>query len=282
MRTWHKLYKQVSPSFAQLPLVTRAIAWEILRLADEQGQICLGHRSPVDAIAFMVGATKGDRRMLRRAIDELAADGYLHVTDGHLAIRNFGKFQDKKRRRAGTPPAALPVAKRPRRGHGVATKGRRAGHEKEPKPPKSLNTGPVEENKNKKRKEFSPASQDIPDSALAEVRRLESNLGSEFCSKLRSACALSRRTGTMADSVWTLTLQKLSKHDAAAVREAGEKFIERYADGDKDERYLLGMVRRHSTGSTAKRGGYARPASAAEFRSDGTDPEQFFAQLGAA
>jgi hypothetical protein len=50
----------------------------------------------------------------------------------------------------------------------------------------------------------------------------------------------------MSDSVWRALLAKLEKLDAEHVAAAMRSFVEKHADGEKDERYLLGIARRLS------------------------------------
>jgi hypothetical protein len=88
----------------------------------------------------------------------------------------------------------------------------------------------------------SPAKPPVsPAEALSE---LEARYPTPLVSEARGACALSRRNGKMSDSVWLATLQALSAHPADAVERSMRLFVERYADGEKDERYLLGIVRK--------------------------------------
>ena len=47
----------------------------------------------------------------------------------------------------------------------------------------------------------------------------------------------------MADSVWLKVLETLSTYSVENVEASIQRFCERYADGEKDERYLLGILR---------------------------------------
>jgi hypothetical protein len=86
---WVKLYTKEEGSFAQLPLYVRALAAMLLKLADQDGCIHLGGKEPWLAIAFQLGADASDRRLLRKHLPVLIADGYL-VQEGHdLFVRNF-------------------------------------------------------------------------------------------------------------------------------------------------------------------------------------------------
>jgi hypothetical protein len=88
----------------------------------------------------------------------------------------------------------------------------------------------------------------IPDSSESvsdQIRELESRYGSEIeiIREAREACALSRKNGKMSDSVWLKVLRELAPHDIGVVLEAITIFIERHADGEKNERYLIAIVR---------------------------------------
>lgn len=88
---WRKLYVREEGSFAQLPLYVRALAAELLKAADSRGRIECRGKEPWRAIAWRMGATRGDRRMLQRDIPLLIKDGYLVVdpATGDVIIRNF-------------------------------------------------------------------------------------------------------------------------------------------------------------------------------------------------
>lgn len=88
---WRKLYVREEGSFAQLPLYVRALAAELLKAADSRGRIECQGKEPWQAIAWRMGATRGDRRMLKRDIPKLIKDGYLVVdaATGDVIIRNF-------------------------------------------------------------------------------------------------------------------------------------------------------------------------------------------------
>jgi hypothetical protein len=92
--TWRKLYVREQGSFAQLPLMARSLAKQLLCYVDDDGRIALGGREPVEAIIYRAGgADLADRRALKKYVPMLLADGYL-VRDGDaLRIRNFGHAQ---------------------------------------------------------------------------------------------------------------------------------------------------------------------------------------------
>lgn len=85
---------------------------------------------------------------------------------------------------------------------------------------------------------------------------LESRYPTDLVTETRAACALSRRSGKLADSVWLRTLRAMAPHPTDAVERAMRTFVDRHADGEKDERYLLGIVRgelRHRVAPPAPR-----------------------------
>lgn len=90
-------------------------------------------------------------------------------------------------------------------------------------------------------------------SVQRELAQLEAKLDAELCADARAACALSRTNGKMADTVWLNTLRSLSAHPPQLANEAMRTFAGRYGDGEKDERYLLGIVRSLAKGK--RRGG---------------------------
>lgn len=92
-RPWRKLWCEERGTFATLPLYARALAAELLKIADEHGIIEIGRKSPVDYIAFVMGATQGDRRLLRQHLPMLEADGYLRVEASRIVISAFQKWQ---------------------------------------------------------------------------------------------------------------------------------------------------------------------------------------------
>lgn len=106
-------------------------------------------------------------------------------------------------------------------------------------------------------------------SVRQEISSLERRYEPELVKGARDACALSRRNGSMSDSVWLTTLRKLAGHPVEASQGAMKRMIEQYADGEKDERYMLGIASRLAReGPMAPRGSPVRllpPAPANAF-----------------
>lgn len=90
------------------------------------------------------------------------------------------------------------------------------------------------------------------------IAELEGRYPAGLMARVREGCALARRNGRMADSLWLTTLRKLEAHDVAAVVSACEVYLDRYADGDKAEGYLLGIVRREARRGPSSQRGSAR------------------------
>lgn len=93
---YRKLYIREIGSFQQLPLYARALAGELLKIADDDGKIALGGKSPAEAIAFAVGANKQDRALLRIHVPMLLKDRYIVQEDDAIRIRNFTAAQSTR------------------------------------------------------------------------------------------------------------------------------------------------------------------------------------------
>jgi len=124
-----------------------------------------------------------------------------------------------------------------------------------------------------------PASAPSP---LDVIREHEERFGKDLARAARDAVGLSRKTGKIADTVWARTLAKLAGHGDRAAVDALRVFVERYADGDKGEGYLVAIARSMAkgTGSQARIPGVSSPAGIASFdevEQDGRD--QFAAQV---
>lgn len=59
---------------------------------------------------------------------------------------------------------------------------------------------------------------------------------------VHEALALTRRSGKMADAVWQVFLRKCGKHPVDVVERSMRVYLDRWADAEKDERYLLGII----------------------------------------
>lgn len=93
-----------------------------------------------------------------------------------------------------------------------------------------------------------------PAALVPPLAELEAPYPAGLVAEARQACALSRKNGRMADSVWHRTLVALSTHPPGDVVEAMRTFVEKHADGDKSEAYLLGIARRRKQETRRQRG----------------------------
>ena len=93
---WFKMYREERGSFAQLPLMARALFGEVLKLTDDEGRIGLGGKAPEDAVAFALGADRSDRRALKKYLPMLLEDGCLVLEDDALLAPNWGGFQGEE------------------------------------------------------------------------------------------------------------------------------------------------------------------------------------------
>lgn len=122
-RAWFALWRRESGTFAQLPLLARAIFVEALKLTDDDGVIDIGRRSPVDALAWALGADRSDRRALVKYVPMLLADGCLVHEGTTLRAPSFARWQPAERSRK----APELTATEPRSGHERATNEPRTG-----------------------------------------------------------------------------------------------------------------------------------------------------------
>ena len=121
-RQWLRQYRDERGSFRQLSLVTRGIFREILGLTNDDGVIELGTKSPVDAVAFALGATRADRRSLRVSMAEMLADGCLEHVGTTLVAPNFAHFQNDEPKPKRPRRSAEPATTEPPNDHFATTK----------------------------------------------------------------------------------------------------------------------------------------------------------------
>lgn len=92
---WHKLYVRESATFAQLSFLARAVGAQLLKLVDDEGRIECGAKELEHVIAYRMGATVGDRRLLPKLLQELISDGYLVREGTSWRVRNFVVAQSR-------------------------------------------------------------------------------------------------------------------------------------------------------------------------------------------
>lgn len=182
-RPWVKLWKEETGAFAQLPFLTRAVAAELLKYLDDEGRLYCGAKHPADALAFMAGATRGDRRIMRMAVDQLLEVGHLRVRNGWLEAARYGRWQYG--REESEPVTSEPLAttsepssvnepatngdERDTNGHEPSTNVQRTVHEDRAKCPESRD--PVRQEKRREEEDQDPPV--APQGADAGAGRLE-------------------------------------------------------------------------------------------------------------
>jgi hypothetical protein len=110
------------------------------------------------------------------------------------------------------------------------------------------------------------------------LRELSGRYPADLLDEARAACALSRKSGRMAESVWLTTLERLATLPTHAVVEAMRVFVERHADGDKGEAYLVAVAKGKAKRPNGRSNGRL-PAGTGEGWSDadlpvGTGPQR--------
>lgn len=302
-RPWVKLWKEEVGAFAQLPFLTRAIASELLKFLDDDGRLFVGEKNPADALAFVAGATRGDRRVMRTAIEQLIEIGHLRMHDGWLeaaryGFRQYGEEADTSAPLTTAEPASSlnATTTEQRTDHDRdtteqrpcddgATTASRPCNESEPKYAESREPAGQEKRRGEEireeREEDPRAAADAARAVLARrIEDLSKPYPPELLRDVYDGCRLSRRAGKMADGRWADTLDRLAQYPAHAVIAAMQTFVDRYGAGDKDERYLLGIVRgevaqQQKLVSIGRRGGFQAPADHSKFQD--TDLDALFA-----
>jgi hypothetical protein len=157
---WRKLYREEQGAFAQLPWLARAAAALLLKPTDDDGRIHIGAlrdgetcaEAMTRVIAFRMGATRSDRRMMPSLFNDLLGEGYLVHEGEYVRIRNFVEGQaretsaiEPRRRhepaangpRTSSEPSTTaprtdrePTANEQRAVHDSATNERRTDHER--------------------------------------------------------------------------------------------------------------------------------------------------------
>ncbi len=83
------------------------------------------------------------------------------------------------------------------------------------------------------------------DTRPGEIRELEGRYPPSVVTEARVACALTRDKRKMGDGPWLKTLRKLAEYPREASLNAMEVFVDRYADGEHDEKYMIGIARNY-------------------------------------
>lgn len=119
---WRKLYREEQGAFAQLPWLARAAGAMLLKPTDDDGRIHIGPlregetrgEALTRVIAFRMGATRSDRRMMPVLFEDLFGEGYLVLDGEYVRIRNF--VEGQAREPSATEPRRVnePATNRPR------------------------------------------------------------------------------------------------------------------------------------------------------------------------
>jgi hypothetical protein len=258
---------------------TKAIAlWSMLHHAlDRRGRVALGGVDYKTVLVRRLAVETGDRQWFYAALRELEAAG-LFVIDGDsfaLVGHAGANYEERpKAPRGKRPPADLPLTSAvPTPDLLPTSDGPSADLPPTFDQPLAdlLSVTPqndsaqvlqsrVDKSREEERREephdVAPAEPDAPCSVppADEIRTLEARYPTGLCAEAREACALSRRGGKLADSVWLKLLRQLDAHPVERVAEGMRTFAERYADGEKDERYLLGIVRKGAKQTSQRKG----------------------------
>lgn len=133
VESWRKIYRTCPPSWLRLSVSARGLGSELLKYAEDDGSIDVGHDPPGLAVAYMLGARPREHKRIAEDVAELLRDGYL-VHDGQqLLIRNFVEAQDR------TPGAKRTAEWRARKTEGQTS----PGDVSRPSPPASHVTSHV-------------------------------------------------------------------------------------------------------------------------------------------
>lgn len=252
------------------------------KLVDDDGYALIADGDPIDALARLMGWPPGpSRRSFRRWVTELVDHGCLDLGPGTALLRNFDRWQGDRRSTEGRSKDRERSAEGQQKVEQSSTKGQSKVSQRsaeglqkiELNPAESLGSGfsPIrsgEVDKREKRQEESDFVAPPAPSVAAQIGAIEAVLGRELCREARDSCALSRRTGEMADSVWLRTLRALEAFGAGHAQQAMRLFTEKHADGEKDERYLIGIARNESKRATNVRTRGQAPVQAHELFAD--------------
>ncbi len=79
------LLQNEPPEWAQMPFITRACALQIMRRIDANNEIvCAPGKTPYDAVYLAFGVQPNERRRVKEAIDELARNRWVTLTEDRL------------------------------------------------------------------------------------------------------------------------------------------------------------------------------------------------------
>jgi len=82
-----KLPRDLASGFPALPLLCRLFFLQLLEECDAEGRIRVGVAAPAEALAAMMGAHAGERRLLRQYVPALLEGGFLRHEGAHVCLR---------------------------------------------------------------------------------------------------------------------------------------------------------------------------------------------------
>ena len=92
-----------------------------------------------------------------------------------------------------------------------------------------------------------------------QIAELEGRYPPSVVAEARAGCALTRDRKKMGDGPWLKTLRKLAEYPRDASLNAMEVFADRYADGDRGEKYMIGIARNYRPDDRQEEGPPVKP-----------------------
>lgn len=297
-----RVYTRDTTNWRRMGWDGQNVLMQLLRKVDRSGVIDLEGLEPWEVVCLHTGAPE---ESAKRGIESLLRIGTVEVRGSCLVIPNHLEAQeatksDKVRAKEYREKRALGLNGTQKSSQAVTSTsqavtpasreitGRHDGsRDVTPRHPLLCSAEALLCTASQESSAGTPAEPTAPP-VVERIRELESRYPAGLANEARQACASARRNGKMANSLWLATLETLSKHPLDLVTRSVRTFVERYADGQKDERYLLGIVRGEARASTAytgrANGNNGRPQRAAattakDFENEPSEEEQLARQL---
>lgn len=104
-----KLPHDTASGFPALPMLCRFFFLQLLEECDAEGRIRVGAAAPAEALAVLLGAHVGERRLVRQYVPALLEGGFLRVDGGFVCLRPLeaGVAAAAPARRTATAPDEL-------------------------------------------------------------------------------------------------------------------------------------------------------------------------------
>jgi hypothetical protein len=290
---WRKLLSNPPAEWQRMPMVTRGIGNEVLRLLDSDGEIECSGEEPWAVVCRITGAHPNERRRVRDALDELVREGFLDVIEGSRGRVIVGRLPDLAARRkvrpasAGDASSVHPVGvQSASTEHPPSIQSASGASDFVDNPAQPLNSASVEKRREEEKREEekrgeAPAFGQAPSAAAiraaaeaaeeATIAALTSRYpNAPLVLAVRDQCRRTRKTGRMAASVWRGVLEECAGWPVDIVERAMETFRDKHDDGEKAEAYLVGIAKGEAT-RRAKALAVVRPiATAADHAKDAT------------